>query len=232
MTKGSQENITAYDLYQKTLSDWASSYLYPIAMEKAKIKEREHEFFKKIFNGFREITNTIDAILLCRTLISTAPPRSKKIQKDAYINLIISSYLQEIYVLQTRLFNYLRVIKKIYRKIDDGSIERSLTVVEDYVKESLEDIVNTRGSHVHEERYQDEHLDRLSTYSFLSQHSHEQQFFEITEDSYTINCKKWKSIMLKNERAITNLLEHYCDGLNKTIVHDGSILKPNKAYDI
>lgn len=232
MTNIKQENDSAYELYLETLTNWARNYLGPLAKNNKPPKQREHEFFLKVFYGFSEITNTREAVFLCRTLINTAPPRSKKIQKDAYIELIISSYLHEIYILQLRLFKYLKTLKRIYKNIDDGTIKNNLDSLDRYVKKAFEGIVGTRGSHVHERRYSDESLKWLSSYTLLSRHSHEQEYSDMAKIAYIGNRTKWEKQMLENEKTIDSILNHYCDRLNKSIVHDGTILKPNKNYDI
>jgi hypothetical protein len=150
----------AYDEFMGLMADFASAYLEP-AFRKRKAGE-SYELptdsqFSAIFHGFTEITAALDALSLVEVLVGVAPPRTKHIKKDHYLQFLVGAYLQEMYILEQRLTSYAKKISRLYRKPTLPS------TVHRIVYEPLEGIINTRGAHVHSYRFTDQHLDMVST---------------------------------------------------------------------
>jgi len=133
-------------------------------------------FFQKIFYGFTEISGAMESLKLAHTLISLAPPRSKRIKQDEYLKYHINAYLQEVYILKERLNIYATKLKRVYSKTNRGNlVPAKINPLFEIIKKAFESIVNTRGMHVHSYRYSDKDLDRLSSLFLISQFKDEFQ---------------------------------------------------------
>lgn len=210
-----------YDKLMKMMADFASGYLGP-AWEKKKNGER-HELptdiqFSEIFYGFTEIGSALEALTLIEKLLSLAPPRSKRIDKDSYLKLLVGSYLQELYILEQRLTAYAKKISRLY---DKPSLPPAVRRV---VYEPLEGIINTRGAHVHQRRFTDERLDMVSTLALFRRAGH--QLGDDLEFEYKLAQLQWSKRVKKNNKATRTLIDQYCTLLNDVVCSDGKIVLP------
>lgn len=213
----------AYDDFLKLMADFASAYLDP-AFKKRKAGEL-YELptdgqFSSIFYGFTEITATLDALFLAEVLMGAAPPRSKKIEKDHYLQFLVGAYLQEIYILEQRLAAYAKKISRLYRKPTLASTARSI------VYEPLEGIINTRGAHVHSHRFSDQHLEMVSTLALFRRLGH--QLGDDLEFEYALARREWKRRIKANNEATRLLVDQYCKLLRAVMCEGGKIVLPGK----
>lgn len=212
---------TGFIRYQKIMADFASEHLTPVveARKKGNVLERPNDAaFSTIFQGFIEISVTLDAMHLSGKLIGLAPPRAKSIKKDEYIKFLVGAYLQEIYILEQRLSAYAKKISRLYK------ITTLPALVQKLVYLPLEQIISARGAHVHSQRYSDEKLDRLSRTALFESVGH-----ELGEDlwfDYKLAQLEWTGRVKRNRESISKIVDCYFDLLHKVVCANGSVSWP------
>jgi len=220
--------MSGYSEYGELMATWASSYMKPIIENHQKgtlTEPSKHKPFNTIFYGFTEITNTFDALRLSETLISVAPPRSSRISHDEYIKYLINTYLQDVYILKERLNSYATRLKRLHAKSGRGDLaEQHIDPLFEIIKSGLDGLVNTRGSHVHANRYSDDDLDNLSQMALIS------KFDPKFEAHYKFSYKKakniWSSRMKSNNDVAEKILDYYFETLSKVVIENGRVFMP------
>lgn len=220
--------MSGYSDYGVLMAEWASEYMRPIAENHKNgilTESSKHIPFNTIFYGFTEISNTFDALRLSEILVSVAPPRSKRINDDEYIKYVINTYLQDVYILKERLNTYATKLKRMHARCGrDILVQTHIDPLFEFVKSSLDALVNTRGSHVHAYRYSDEALDSLAQLALISRYNSEY------EQHYKFSYKKaqriWSSRIKSNNEATEKLLDHYFGSIIKIVKVNGSVFMP------
>lgn len=220
--------MSGYDDYQELMAAWASEYMKPIwegYQKGAGVDRSAHRVFGTIFYGFTEITNTFDSLRLSETLISIAPPRSKKVSADEYFKYVISTYLQEIYILKERLNAYATKLKRLYERAGKkNEVEEYLVPVFGKVKSVLDGVVAVRGSHVHDSRYSDDELDRISSLALISRNN---SSFEMAYRKSLKSARmEWGERMGSYNGAIEDLLDWYFSQIINVVAKSGSVEMP------
>lgn len=223
-SKASMSTDGAYEELLKKMVDFASGYLDP-AWKKRKAGEN-HELptdttFVEIFRGFTEIGDALDALALTEDLLRLAPPRSKRIDRDSYLKFLVGSYLQEMYILEQRLTAYAKKLSRLYRRPSLPAAVRRV------VFEPLQGLINTRGSHVHQRRFTDESLDRVSTVALFRRAHHE--LGEDLEFEYKRVQLDWRKRVSKNNNAMRRIVDQYCALVAAVVCHDGKVTLPRIA---
>ena len=206
------------------MADFASSYLDP-AWKKRKAGE-SHELptdtaFSGIFQGFTEIGSALDALKLIEELFRLAPPRSKRIDKDQYLKFLVGSYLQEMYILEQRLAAYATKMSRLY---GHRSLPSSVNRV---VYEPLKGLIDTRGTHVHQQRFSDERLDSVSTLAFFRRVGH--ALGEDLELEYKVAQLYWRKRVRENNQFMRRIVNQYCSVLEVVICRNGKVTLPESV---
>lgn len=123
----------------------------------------------KIFQGYIEILKSVDTLQLVEVFIGRSPARRLAISQDRYLQFFYEAYLHELYVLQQRLFRYLKMIQRQFRHDSQRlqAVKTRCKLASKYVSETLESVVKIRGGHVHVIRAYDKGIDRLGVMSLL-----------------------------------------------------------------
>ena len=220
--------MSGFEDYQKLMADWTKRLLEPhmdaIKAGKPFVNSQE-QLLDTIFNGFIDISDTYEALVLSETLISVAPPRSKKIEHDKYIKYVVNTYLQDVYILKERLNSYATKIMRIHNKSgrENLTIEHIKPLFE-IIKNKFQGIVDVRGGHVHAERYSDSELSDASFMALVSNNSSNFKF-EYT-DSLTKAKVIWYERMKTNNIETKNVLDLYFKSLIRVVKDGDSVFTP------
>ena len=210
------------------MAKYASTYMKPLVDKNFKgtlADPSKHSVFNIVFFGYTEISNTFNALKLSETLVSVAPPRSKKIIKDEYLKYIINTYLQDVYILKERLNAYATKLKRLLNKAGKKSLSvKHIDPLFKLIKSSLNGITNSRSQHVHMLRYSDTGLDAVSQMEIISRFNPE--FETDYKFSYKLAQNIWSSRMKKNNKATKQLLDIYFDAISVAISKNGIISIP------
>ncbi|HZW25585.1 MAG TPA: hypothetical protein VFF26_08890 [Gallionella sp.] len=211
-----------FDRFQRAMSVFAKHYIDP-AWKSKKTKgivldRPTDSAFSSVFYGYIEISNTLEALKLCETLIGVAPPRSKAVKHDEYFKFLVGAYLQEMYILEQRLSTYATRMSRLYKK------PQIMQIIDQFVSKALEGIVNTRGAHVHAQRYSDNELDTLSTLTLISQF--DVSYTEHLKEQYWWVQLEWGKKVKTNNSATREIVDHYFDVLYPLMTKDDRVVLP------
>jgi hypothetical protein len=215
-----------YDQFGSMIADFGAAYIDPAYKRmKAGVEYTQptDSQFAAIFYGFIEISDTLESLSLSERLIGVSPPRAKGIDKDKYLKLLVGTYLQEIYILEQRLTAYAKKISRLYGK------KGLPPAVQRVVYEPLEGIIGTRGSHVHNRRFSDRHLDSVSTLALFRRIGH--QFGDDLDFEYKIAQREWKKKTMKNNVEIHRILEQYFRLLQIVMTSNDKIIFPTSGSE-
>lgn len=127
---------------------------------------REFGFLRDFWNLFHECIQSCQALDLVRDLASKSMDSIEPEQHTATVTFWVESYLNEVYIFQSRLLDLIKFIQRRYKK--DADFTEFVTEVGDslaeFVKEQLTHLSKDRGAHVHERRHRqaDPELARLT----------------------------------------------------------------------
>lgn len=130
---------------------------------------RDEHFATRMFRSFNEVHTCTERLKDFETYISRFPFSATRVTRSAYLQLIVEGHLHELYILRERLCSWLKQIARSY-KSDARSLEISRTTIrlDSLVKASLEPLMQVRGSHVHEWRYDNPDIGRLQLIDILA----------------------------------------------------------------
>lgn len=175
------------------------------------------QFFGKAFRGFMEISKSLETLDDIAFYMSRFPFQRTRITRERYLQFHVESYFSEIYVLRERLKWYITMLERQYKR-DPGlsNVQGRCKALTDAITKSLEGVVDVRRRHVHEVRFCDEGIDRLSTIALLSQGSDDGVSKLMTEyyrDEHRKVKKIWCERIKANNKAIRELLNVFFDSL-------------------
>lgn len=224
MTKNKAEKKSAYDELTGLMADFSADYLEPKFKKQQAGEEHElptDQTFWDIFKGFTEIGDSLDAIALIEELLRTPPPRRKAVRKDHYIKLLVGSYLQEMYILEQRMSAYGKKISRLY------GVRSLPEQVQKIVYVPMENLINLRGAHVHQNRFSDENLDRVGMFALFESVGH--KFGEHLLDHYHLAQISWAKQVEKNNKETRKIVDEYCSLFIPIVAAGGKIFLPSKA---
>ena len=129
-------------------SPWDTE-LSPVAVS------REFDFLRDFWNHFRECIQSGEALDLIRDLACTSIDSTEPKRYTATVTFWMESYLNEVYIFQCRLLDFIKFIQRRYKK--DIDFTEFVTEVGDslaeFVRKQLSPLIEHRGAHVHERRH-------------------------------------------------------------------------------
>lgn len=199
---------------------------------KNRTMKRDDQLASKLFKQFSEIYSSYDVIQNIPVYIKVFTFQKKGMSKYSHFRYHIENYLNELYILEQRLKTYLTIITRLYRKSNIKPqldlIEKELSIL---ITKTFANYKAMRRTHVHESRFTDEDLDRLSFFDTLSK-SQDKEFVKNIELLYKMAYreiqKKWKKRFINDIKCIHKLNETYLDYLYKTITKNGILINPWK----
>ena len=186
-------------------------------------------FFSKLYNGFREISDSYYCLLDIETYIGRFPYGNTKISKTRHLAYHMENYLNEIYILKERLNSYFTTIGRIYRKDErHQKILKTTKPLFSFVKNALKGIIDTRGVHVHRTRFSDEDLDRLSSQEFFVNRGEDFQIIRsLFKIDYGMTRRRYKQTIISNNKQIKKMLDACFDILFEIVTNnEGQIKHP------
>lgn len=233
MLDAAQEVIKpSFENYGKELGEVLLNRLYnikgPTVVDRT--LNKKEIFFGKLFRGFTEIFKSIEALKDIEIYIGTFPYRNKKITKLRYLRYNIENYFHEIYLLKNRLISYGTIIDRRYKKdVNTINIEGN---IKSLVENSLKNITDIRGKHVHLYRIEFNNLERLELMELLTSIG-EEPLGKILANYYKLTFIKirneWKQIIMNNNKTLVKLFDIYSDIITEILFDGktGKLIYPN-----
>jgi hypothetical protein len=176
--------------------------------------EAEVRFFD-LFHSYGEINTSFDLIKSMANL----PIRAAGFTPAQNVRANIESYLSETYVLYERLKTHLDLIEKATKTGGNRETYSRALGLFPALKKSIELKLSprTRGFHVHQARYNDADLSRLTTLELLMNHSEPDEVRKIYRGYYKSECsrakKRWRKIISDKIADLNGLMDLYFGGL-------------------
>jgi hypothetical protein len=183
-------------------------------------------FFGKIFHGFTEIFSSIQALKDIEIYISSSPYKNNKISKPRFLRYNIENYFNEMYLLRERLISFATIVGRCYKHDDRRIIisHKTNTLLE-IVDDSLKNIIDLRGKHVHKRRFEAKNIERLELMNLLSS-TEGKPFDKFLADYYKITFintrNEWKKIINKNNNSLEKLMDIYSDTIMEILFDAGA----------
>jgi hypothetical protein len=194
--------------------------------------------FVKIFNGFLEISQTVEIMKDTEVYIRQFPFSRSGIPRSRYLLFLIQSYFNEVYILRERLVNYAVTLERVYRKDPRGvNISEAAERAKGLTRTALSKITRIRGSHVHERRFTDERLDHFSATELIVTHSEPNELSPkdrmYMEWKYKELRRNWTKVVKEINEAVVHLLDRYANLLYGVVFNvDGEFIDPHAAHNV
>lgn len=184
-----------------------------------------------LFKPYSEIIDSIENIKNIVLYIRRFPFRKNNISKVYYLKYHIENYLNELYILKGRLIRYLKIIDRAYKNSDNYQVIYSIFKPQyPIIKRLFNTWINIRGIHIHEQRYSDNDITRLTLLEILllGQFNESQKEFlgNYFNDEYKKIRKKWRIKIEKDLESINSFMETYFESLIFAISKDNLIQYP------
>jgi len=200
----------------------------PMAYQKRVLPKIE-KYKRLVFNGFQEISASYYTIRDIEILFRSITSRSSKVKKSRLLSYHVHNYLNEIYILKTRLEQYpVKILRASKQWKKDLYLVETINEV---ISATFENIVAVRGTHVHLSRYSDDDLTRLLMLELLSEPEGQlgEAFRELFKAEFTICRRTWLERMHTNNDSILEILDAYFTVLLPLIFDEtGNIIFPMK----
>jgi len=189
-------------------------------------------FISKLATGFNEIHDSYYSLLDIEVYMARFPYSNTRVSKTRYLIYHMENYLNEVYILQQRLKCYFTIVGRLYRNDRrHQDILKTVKTLSSLVQNALEEIVDTRGAHVHRMRFSDEDLERLNLQEILSKHGGDElkvlkNFFKFDYGSIR---KRYKQIINRNNEEIKKMLDACFDILYKIVADEKRKIKYPRA---
>ena len=226
-------DLNGYERFEKLMAEFMPQFLEPVAKQKLENPDFFDEqlvFEYVIFNGFNEISNSINTLQLIEKFISITPPDEEGINYSNYLIYHVHNYLQEMYILKERLKTYSKVIKRKYSKaINEKLLNMAVTSLMDIIITALDNICGTNGirnKHVHAEKFKDNELTWLSSTIFLANFNNEFKIQSVI--AYQTAKNKWFQIVKNNNEEIYKLIDMYFNTIYTIISVDDKVVLPHE----
>ena len=196
---------TTQKIISENREEWGQVTLNIILNEGQRILNRKRdpkeELLAKILEGFFEIESSYNSLKETPYFLRQLP--GKLPSKSKYLELVITGYLNETYILTKRIEAYTTKISRLYKFNKDTTNKlKKLAILNEKLSEYFNVINAIRSRHVHQNRYKDDDLDRLV---FLELFINDTASFSklitpIYKKSLAENKKKWlKYFQIQNE---------------------------------
>jgi len=183
--------------------------------------------FGELFSGFSEIGTSYDTLKALETL----PLSGVGFSEDQCIQINVECYLNEVYVLQERLFRHsdavcakaLKLARTNPDRMKISALKKSLRKI---VFDSLKPFSDVRNSHIHDGRFVDEDMTRVRSMHQLVNHGSPEM--KRLTPYYERCCQelrsKWAKMFCQNNCEVCRLLDIYCEALYQPVFGSKGIL--------
>ncbi len=171
----------------------------------------------KVFEEYTDLNATYESIKNCLIYINSFPfyPRVTKVD---YLKFIHSAYLNEIYILQSRISKLTKTIKRSLKEYkEENNFNADFTVIDNSTNNAIDRfkrIIEIRGAHVHVKRYTTKDIDNVESYEFISKFRDTEKYNIAFKDEIKELKKKYVNKIKKNQEQIEEILKLYLQDIN------------------
>jgi hypothetical protein len=221
------------------LNQRANKYLFGNGPEAPQLNVTARErYIGDLFSHFSEVSLAFITLKDIEFYIRRFPYDVSKISKHRHLQFLVEAYLNEIYILEQRLLTFLTFIDRQHKGDPRlPQIKAKCKPLRKGVQTSFEELVGTRGSHVHQVRFSDRQLNRLAAFELLGLPgaSDRDAGKMATAMRARYNSEYWKARthfrewIRKTNSRMTALLDVYFQTLFPLVFHpDNSVSYPSR----
>ncbi|HXO26349.1 MAG TPA: hypothetical protein VOA80_03330 [Thermoanaerobaculia bacterium] len=160
-----------------------------------------------------EIHQSFEALGDIETYIRRSRYAKDGVSQSRQLRYHAENYLNEAYILKSRLKAYFVRLRKSYRRTLTARQAGVVNEMTASVTSAFEAITITRGKHVHERRYLDHDLQNAESWEFIAQAIRDRKVArlasQLARDAYKRALMRWKKESAENRRKIAGLLNAY-----------------------
>jgi hypothetical protein len=187
----------------------------------------QEQAFSKIWRGYVEIEESFEALGDIAMYIKHFPPKKVAVSKTRFLRLHVGNYLNEVYILKERLATYYKVVSRIYRNDPRLPAIKQMNSLGKKLLSSFDNVIAIRGAHVHQTRYEDNDLNRLSMLELLLQDESPSMAHVLYPTAIRETRKKWVETITRNNKEIARVLDIYFGALHLIIFDEqGKLISP------
>lgn len=229
-------DLNGYMKFEALMANFGQSFLTPFVDQKLKepdfyTSQTDIEFI--IFNGYSEISNSLETLGLIELFLKIPPPEEDGINYSNYLSYHVHNYLQEMYILKERLKTYSVKIQRKYNEVlGKEELNIIISLLMSIISSSLNGITGidgVRNKHVHSEKFKDNELNWLSSTTFLA--SFHDEFSIHSKTAYEIAKDKWYKTAKNNNIELNKLIDTYFDTIYSIITVDGKVVLPSERIN-
>jgi hypothetical protein len=122
----------------------------------------------RLFDRFFEIDKSVRNLYNTLIYIRRFPFSKTRIERSTYLRYHYENYLSELYILKERMLMFLKIIARLYKRDPNGENITRITndISRDFIN-ALSSLIETRGIHIHEERYSDLDFSQLDLFEIF-----------------------------------------------------------------
>jgi len=189
---------------------------------------REEQYVQRLCSLTMEVIGSYEALRGVEVYLSRLPFTRAGIVPSKYIRFQIESFFNEMYILYERMKKFTVKIGREFRK-DPGAapVDERVKYVLGEINRIFESLLQLRGKHVHEERYDDAELNRLEVLEMLAKkdrNTFEPHMRRATRAAHANALKFVKDTNAGLSARLDRFFEHF-EGL--LFKKDGSIRIPS-----
>ena len=190
---------------------------------------RNERYWIDWLQEFSEINSSIERLDQCLVYLTHFPAKKSfrfhGLSESDWLRYHIEAYLQETYILYTRLTRFLRMVEKVAIASSDKAGLLSAKGLKRIVEESFAAIVKTRAGHVHEHRFDATELRNLDTLVLLTKAGRLRKLYVLRQLEYFSALEKWRKQLIANNKEILT-------GLVLLFPEATKILKRNEPHPV
>lgn len=156
------------------------------------------------FREFVEIQASVQRLEQALVYLSHYPAsrvfRFHGLSEADWLRYHIEAYIQETYILCERVKRFLRKVEKATIAANDKDGLRSVRMLKTVVDDTFKKVLRTRGSHVHEYRFDDDGLKQLDGLVILTKMGKLRVLRPIREFRYTTTLNKLRKQVRTNNK--------------------------------
>ncbi|MGI0016756.1 MAG: hypothetical protein ACREBU_25310 [Nitrososphaera sp.] len=173
------------------------------------------KFFMDVFQGCSEIYSSFYRLRLAEAFVRKLL-RSRSGNADE-LSYHVEKHLEEVYILKSRIISFLRFLQKRLRRRSFVELTKKVSRWEVFVERAFGEIVKTRGSHVHVERFGASDIKRLTTLDLLVLAGKMNELRKLRQVVLVSAVKEWGKAIKANNNTVENLLDRLFDDLTPII---------------
>lgn len=173
---------------------------------------------------FSEINSSIERLNQSLVYLTHFPAtkafRFHKLSEADWLRYHIEVYVQEVYILYSRLTRFLRKVEKTATASRDRDGLTSAKQMQRTVYATLDPIVKTRRRHVHEYRFEDTALQNLDSLVLITRDGTLRQLRFFRKLKYLSALEKWRKQLLHNNTELQKLCVILFEDATKILVRN------------